>query len=201
MNAVSLPRLRILILAAGFSSRLGQPKALARVRGVSLLRRTIRLASGYTSAQIVVVVPRTAARYRIEASGFRVAFCINPQPARGLSSSVRCGISRARYSSAVLLLPVDLVNLRRDDVLRLISRWQGAPRRVAARRIGRRGGTPLILPRRLYLQALQITGDRGLGPLIDELPRESVRLVDLPSAEQDIDTPQDLSAARRRRGR
>jgi len=58
------PRLPVIILAAGFSSRLGRPKALARVRSLSLLRRTLTLAAQLTPAQIVVVVPPRAARFR-----------------------------------------------------------------------------------------------------------------------------------------
>ncbi len=203
MNSLSLPQLRVLILAAGFSSRLGEPKALARVHGRSLLRKTLQLAAHLLRRQrIIAVVPRNAARYRIEARGIDVVFKVNSQRAQGLSSSVRSGITAARYSPAVLLLPVDLINLRRRDVLRLLGSWRAARRRVIARRIGRQGGTPIILPRWLYPRGLELKGDIGLREMVNRLPRDAVRLVDMPSAGVDIDTPQDLQAARRRfRGR
>jgi len=196
MNAVSLPRLQILILAAGFSSRLGRPKALARVRSVSLLRRTLILAARLGPAKIIVVLPRGAARYRIEARGLNVVFVANPRRADGLSSSVRRGIARARHSPALLLLPVDLAVVRQADISRLISHWRAARRSVVARRIGPHGGVPLILPRRLYPRALAVTGDIGLRELINGLPANERVLVDLPSAALDVDTPQDLRAAR-----
>jgi molybdenum cofactor cytidylyltransferase len=221
MNSVSLPRLQILILAAGFSSRLGRPKALARVRSVSLLRRTLILATRLAPAKIIVVLPRRAARYRIEARGLQVVFAANSRRAEGLSSSVRRGIAQARYSPALLLLPVDLAVVRQADLSRLISHWRAARRCVVARRIARRGGTsldemsrertsretvsdegaahggvPLILPRRLYSRALAVTGDIGLRELVNGLPAKERVLVDLPSAALDVDTPQDLSAAR-----
>jgi molybdenum cofactor cytidylyltransferase len=202
MNSLSLPQLRVLILAAGFSSRLGEPKAVARVHGRSLLRKTFELAASFAPARIIAIVPRNAARYRMEARGIDVVFKVNSQRAEGLSSSVRSGITEARYSPAVLLLPVDLINLRRRDVLRLLGSWRAARRRVIARRIGRQGGTPLILPRWLYSRGLELKGDIGLRELVHTLPRDAVRLVDMPSAGADIDTPQDLQAARRRfRGR
>jgi CTP:molybdopterin cytidylyltransferase MocA len=62
-----------------------------------------------------------------------------------------------------------------------------------------RAGVPLILPRRLYAGALAVTGDIGLREWVNGLPPEQRVLVDLPSAELDVDTPQDLQAARRRR--
>jgi molybdenum cofactor cytidylyltransferase len=203
MNAITLPRLQVLILAAGFSSRLGRAKPLARVRTLSLLRRTLNVVARFAPAKIVVVIPRQAARYRIEARGVKVVFTANPRRADGLSSSVRRGIALARYSPALLLLPVDLATLQPRDVARLISRWRASRRCVIARRIGQRdgtarGGVPLILPRWLYSRALEVTGDVGLRDLVSGLPAPQRVLLHLPSAELDVDTPQDLLAARRR---
>ncbi len=198
MNAADSHPLQIVVLAAGFSSRLGRPKPLARVHGVSLLRRALKLASSITADRIIVVVPRNAVRYRIEARGVKVRWAANAQRATGLSSSVRRGIAAARYASAILLLPVDLIHLTRRDLFRLAQRWRSAPRRLIARRIDLSGATPVILPRWLYARASSLTGDVGLRDLIGHLPAERRMLVDLPSARWDVDTPQDLRHARRR---
>jgi molybdenum cofactor cytidylyltransferase len=212
MHTTSSLRLQIIVLAAGFSSRLGRSKALARVHGSSLLRRTLQLAATLRGAKIIAVVPRNAVRYRAEAQGIEVTFVANSRRTQGLSSSVRRGIARARYSPAVLLMPVDLVNLNSRELGRLVRRWQAVPRRVIARRIAQSGAAPpgaaapgavalgaapLILPRRLYARALGVVGDVGLRELIAQLPEGSRVLVDMPSAALDIDTPQDLEAARR----
>jgi len=176
MIAATLPRLHVLILAAGFSTRLGRPKPLARVAGRTLLRRTLSVVARAAPGKIVVVIPRHGARYRI---------------------------ALARYSPAILLLPVDLAALEQRDVARLISRWRSARRCVIARRIGQRGemargGVPLILPRWLYPRALAVSGDVGLRDLVNGLPAPQRVLLNLPSAALDVDTPQDLRAARRR---
>jgi molybdenum cofactor cytidylyltransferase len=196
------PRLQIIVLAAGFSARLGKPKALARVHGMSLLNRTLGVLAPFAIAsKIIVVVPPASSRYRIGPHANTTAYVANPRRSAGLSSSVRCGIVRARYSAAVLLLPVDLAQLQRRDIERLISRWHGGRRRIVARRVngvGARAGTPLILPRFLYPRALELTGDQGLRELVHRLPKDTVRLVDLPSADPDIDTAEDLKRARRR---
>jgi molybdenum cofactor cytidylyltransferase len=196
MNATPLAQLRIVILAAGFSSRLGRPKALARIHGVSLLRRALNSAAGLKAADIIAVVPRNAARYRVETRGIKARLVVNPCRARGLSSSVRLGIARSRYSPAILFVPVDLVNLTSGDLLRLVRARQSARRRVIARRIGTHGAAPMLLPRRFYTRASGIVGDVGLRWLIAQLPADSIELIDLPSAALDIDTPQDLDAAR-----
>jgi molybdenum cofactor cytidylyltransferase len=209
MKGVALTRLQIIVLAAGFSSRLGRPKALACVHGSSLLRRALRSGAALKPARIIAVVPRNSARYRAQARGMKVTFADNSSRHRVLSSSVRRGIAKARYSPAVLLMPVDFVNLKSRELARLIRRWRAAPRCVIARRISppvavwpgaargaAHGGAPLILPRRFYDRALQIAGDVGLRELIAQLPPDSRVLVDVPSAAVDIDTPEDLKNAR-----
>jgi molybdenum cofactor cytidylyltransferase len=194
----TLPALRIVVLAAGFSARLGKPKALARVHGLSLLRRTIRVLASFATASIIVVIPPGAARYKIGSSRRSVTFVANPHRASGLSSSVRLGVARARNSAAVLLLPVDLVELQRRDIARLIARWRGARRRVVAHRVQAGAGAPLILPRWLYARALGLVGDHGLRDLVRRLPTDIVSMVPLSSAESDVDTARDLARARRR---
>lgn len=163
-----------------------------------MLRRTLKVASSLGAHRIIVVVPPNALRYRVEARGLKVCWAVNAQRAQGLSSSVRRGIVAARYAPAVLLLPADLIQLKRRDLFKLARRWQSAPRRLVARGINFSGATPAILPRWLYSRASKLVGDVGLRELIRQLPADSRTLVELPSAAADIDTPQDLKDARRR---
>jgi molybdenum cofactor cytidylyltransferase len=188
---------RMVVLAAGLSARMGKPKALARVRGVSLIARTLRVLARFATAPIIVVVPPRAARLRAELRGQRAVLVANPLRADGLSSSVRRGLRHARYEAAVLLVPMDFSHLERRDIARLIARWRGARRRVAARRIGAEAAAPLILPRRLYPRALGIAGDVGLKTLVRHLPAGDIALVSLTSAAFDVDTSLDLARARR----
>jgi molybdenum cofactor cytidylyltransferase len=197
MNGPALPTLRVLILAAGFSRRLGQPKALARVHGASLIRKVILLLAPFSTKPILVIPPRSA-RYKAELRGIHVEFVVNPRRAGGMSSSVRRGIARVRCASAVLVVPVDLVRLRRRDIARLVHRWRGARRRVAVSRVGTHLGAPLILPRWLFMPALRIEGDVGLREVVRRLPAEHLMIVSMRSAQEDIDTALDLRSARRR---
>ena len=196
-NFKPLPAPRIVVLAAGFSARMGKPKPLARLRGMSLIERTLRVLAPFATAPIVVVVPPRAARLRAELRAHRSVLIGNPLRGEGLSSSVRRGLRQARYAAAVLLVPTDLPYLESRDIARLIARWRGARRRVAARRIGAEAGAPLILPRRLYPPARGIAGDAGLKALVRHLPPEEIALVRLPSAAFDVDTAPDLQRARR----
>ncbi len=196
MKAVH-PAPQLVVLAAGFSARLGRSKALARIRGMTLLRRTLGILSPFSATgRIIVVVPKRAGRYRLECASRGTSFVENPRRATGLSSSVRAGVWRARQFPAVLLLPVDLAALKQVDVARMISRWRGRRRQVIARRVHEHAGSPVILPRWLYPRVADLTGDRGLRDMLRHLPAEAITLISLPSAVADVDTPQDLVRAR-----
>lgn len=202
MIARGLPALRIVVMAAGFSTRLGHPKALARVHGITLLRRTLSLLMPFAGrSQLIVVIPPRAQRYRIGLHLAKLDFVVNQHRARGLSSSIHLGVKRAWCSAAIMFVPVDLIELKATDIARLISRWRGARRQVFARRIGARAATPLILPRALYRASLDVAGDAGLSAFAGRLPTDRVRLVALNSADADVDTPCDLERARRSRAR
>jgi molybdenum cofactor cytidylyltransferase len=198
MNSCVRPKLRLVVLAAGFSTRLGHPKALARVRGVSLIRSTVRLLAPLAESRVIVVIAPRALRTQAELRGQWARWVENPQRATGMSSSVRRGLAAARHSAAVMLLPVDLAHLKRRDLERLIARWSGTRRRVIATRFGVHGGAPLIVPRWLYSRAICVRGDRGLKALVGGLPPANLTLMNLPGAVPDIDTPQELERARRR---
>ena len=201
MIASTQPRVRIVVLAAGSSTRLGSPKTLARVRGTSLIRNTVRLLAPLVHSPIIIVTPARAARLRAELRGLPVRLVQNPQRAQGLSTSVRRGLAAACPAAAVLLLPVDLARFREAGSRRLLSRWRASRRRLVATRFGGYGGARLIVPRWLHAQALTISGDRGLRDLVSRLTPENLTLLKLPTAVADVDTPQDLKRARRRSSR
>ncbi len=96
-------------------------------------------------------------------------------------------------------MPVDLAALRCRDVARLIAAWRAARRKLVARRIGPAGGTPLILPRRLFPVAARIEGDAGLRDVLRAARADERRFVPMPSAGLDVDTRADLARAPRAR--
>jgi molybdenum cofactor cytidylyltransferase len=200
MNAASSLRLRIAVPAAGFSRRLGRSKALVRVRRSSLLRRTVTLLATLTPSPILVIAPPKVGRFRNALRGLPAVVVPNSERGRGLSSSVRLALRHARHASALMLVPVDLPELERRELGRLIHRWRGSRRRVVGRWVAGRARIPLILPKRLFSAARGLSGDMGLRDFIDALPPGEVMLMDMPSAAADVDTPADLARARRRAG-
>jgi molybdenum cofactor cytidylyltransferase len=193
-----LSRLQIVVLAAGLSSRMGRSKAFAKIHGESLILRTVKVLAPFAANRIIVVTGPRAQRMHSELRGRAIVFVANPKRALGLATSVIRGVRASGSSGATLLVPMDLAELDARDLERLISRWRGSRRRVVARRVDERASVPVILPRALYPRVREIAGDIGLRNLLAALPANRRTLIDMPSAERDVDTPRQLGDARRR---
>jgi len=191
------PRLGIVLLAAGRAQRLGRCKPLVPLRGRTLLAGALA-ALALVGGPVRVVVPPRSPRLRAAVRAAGAIPVTNPERERGLSTSIRRGLRASREAGAVLFVPVDLPALERRELARLVRCWQGAPRRLIARRLGPdSGGIPLILPRWLFGRARTLRADQGLKALLPAVGVAERRLIALPSAAADLDTPAELARARR----
>jgi molybdenum cofactor cytidylyltransferase len=95
-----------LVLAAGTSSRLGQPKQLLPYRGTTLLDATLQMARSCSFDQLIVTVGggSTAVRDAVDLSGIEVVE--NQEFATGCSSSIGAAIGAVddRTNGIVILL-------------------------------------------------------------------------------------------------
>jgi len=182
------------ILAAGGSERLGEPKQLIRLHGNALLKRTADMAQRVTPDRTVIVIGAKPLRMRMllrQCKG-RKRIVTNPRWRAGMSTSLRRGLKAVpRKAVAVLLLAVDQPLLDAAALEALIAAWVRHPQLPAAARYAMRLGVPAIIPRRLWRAAQAASGDAGARAILRR-PDTAVTAVDMPQAALDIDTPEDL---------
>lgn len=183
------------VLAAGASSRLGQPKQLVTIDGRSLLQHAVDKCLPVCPLGVVVV---TGAEREVVSQMLRgepVLIVHNSAWRDGLASSITTGIACIPADSpAVLLMLCDQPNLSTAELAQLVSVWAGHPDRVVASRYGGTFGVPAIFPRAAFPMLEALRGDRGAKSIIEQLA-DSI-LVDVPGAELDIDRPEDLDRLR-----
>lgn len=189
-----VPGRAAIVLAAGASTRLGQPKQLVRLGGKSLLRRAAEAAVGSGAAPVVVVLGRDADLLRPELAGLDVLPVMNPDWQEGMGSSLRCGIGALEDegATAVLLMVCDQPRITAFKLKSLWDRY-AAEGKVIAVRYGDHPGVPAIFPAKYVSELAKITGDQGARSLLGSLRGSEIELVDLPEAGLDLDTPDDLS--------
>jgi CTP:molybdopterin cytidylyltransferase MocA len=186
-----------LVLAAGSSSRFGSPKALAELDGRPLLQHVLDAAAAAHLQPVIVVLGESAPaierriRWRTER---RIR---NPDPARGLSSSLRDGLA----DLSAIAPRVDAVVLLGDQprtspaVIRaLVEAADLSDRPIVAPRYAAGGGSnPVFIRRDAFRIAREAENDRGLGPILIARP-ELVTWIDVEGSNPDVDTPADLLA-------
>lgn len=185
------------ILAAGGSTRMGEPKQLLRLDDRTLLRRTVDTILASSAWPVVVVLGAQAKTIRPEVAQLPVLVVENSEWREGLASSIRAGVRVLDAFSlslqAALLIPCDQPNLSPAAIARLANvHLQGGPSIVAAC-YGGHPGPPALFARSHFHELMELRGSEGARPLF---ARHADRLatVDLPELAVDLDTPGDYRA-------
>ncbi len=183
--------LAALVLAAGASTRLGQPKQLVTLHGETLVGRTVRLARE-AGAETVFVVVGASFQPVVDALSLlqpAVRVLLNRRWHKGMSTSIAMGAHAAERGGAhdLLVLACDQVHVSAHHLLAL----RAASRRehVVASAYADRRGIPALFPEFSFHALQQLTGDRGARDL---LAQEDILAIPLEGGEFDIDTPDDL---------
>lgn len=180
----------VVLLAAGRSSRLGQNKLWIPLGGRSLLHRAVELAKSVQDEPSIVTGPD----FPVAKLPQGCHWVTNPEPARGMGSSISAGVASLPESCAgLLLLTVDQYRLVEADLAMLVSAWQTDPSMVVVSEYGGSFGIPAIFPQRLFNRLKALDPDQGAKRLIAELSNKIT--IPLTNAAFDLDTPDDLVAA------
>jgi molybdenum cofactor cytidylyltransferase len=180
-----------IVLAAGSSERLGQPKQLVKWQGTTLVRRAAELALDVCNAGVSVVVGASSSQVTTELEGLSAAIVYNNSWQTGMGSSLKAGIqASSKDADGLLLMLCDQPGIESDDLIRLVNVWQNQPDNPAAAAYSGTVGVPAILPAAMLPALDGISGDAGAGGLLRRYSDTS--LVEMPSAAWDIDIATDL---------
>jgi molybdenum cofactor cytidylyltransferase len=177
---------------AGRSERFGGMKLVADVDGEPLLDRTLRsLLDGGIDRVVVVLAPGASFPTVPLLCDHRVTIAVNPDPSRGMFSSIQAGLEAAA-GDPIAVLPADMPFVRPRTVAALLDACARLDAAVVPMHEGHRGH-PLILPARLR-DALRSADP--LASLKDALGRLGVSqreiTVEDPGVLRDVDRREDL---------
>jgi molybdenum cofactor cytidylyltransferase len=194
---VSVRAVGVVVLAAGASRRMGEPKQLLRCGGESLLRRAVQAALGSRCRPVVVVLGAYAEALGGEAAGAQVAF--NEEWAEGMSSSIRCGLraldaATSEQVDAAILMLCDQPFVTSEVIKRLVAAYEEKRTTLVASRYESGGelttGVPALFSRELFAELMGLRGAEGAKRVIMRHASEAT-VVSVPEASFDVDTPED----------
>ena len=176
-----------LVLAAGSSSRLGQPKQLLPFRGTTLLGATLDVARQCNFDQLLVTVGGAAADVQVAVDFGDAEVVDNPDFSTGCGSSISAAMARLNTASeGIVLLLGDQPGVSADTVRRLID--EGGTSQVAVCRYADGREHPFWFARSVFDELRTLHGDKAVWKVL-ESGRHSVAEVAIQSmAPIDVDT-------------
>lgn len=185
-----------IILAAGASTRMGQPKPLLLWRGESFIRHVARTALSAGLSPVVIVAGEHTSEIRAAVSDLPVTVIHNPDWEAGQSTSVRGGLQALSdtIGSAIFLLadqphiPIELVKALKDQHAQALSP-------IVAPLIDERRGNPVLFDRAVFADLQSLTGDVGGRAVFAKHPIAYVPWHDA-NLLLDVDTPEDYQRLR-----
>lgn len=189
-----------LILAAGFSRRMGRFKPLLELGGASLLARAVSLLRAAGADPVLVVSGHQADALRPTLAGLDADEVHNPAYAQDMYTSVRAGAAALPGGiDAFFLLPVDIPLVKPASLLALAEAFARKRPAVAQPDFLGAAGHPPLIAAGLIPEILAWEGRGGLRGL---LAGHAERAISVPVCDQgvllDMDTPEAYAALRAR---
>jgi molybdenum cofactor cytidylyltransferase len=184
------------ILSAGESSRMGQPKALLPIDGVRFIERIVTALRLTRVGKILVVLGHNAQEMQQKISDLPVEVVINPDYKEGQLSSLAAAIrsieagNDAEQVDGILVHLVDHPYISATLVNLMIESFYETKKLIVVPRYRDRRGHPVVFARALFGELLATPFDRGAKPVVHGHRDDTLEIeTDNEGVLIDIDTP------------
>jgi len=180
-----------IVLAAGGSQRMGQPKQLLPVGGQPMVGRVVDTVLAAGIEQVIVVLGSSANEVQRALAGKPVTLIVNPHWQEGIASSLRAGLSPiVAQADAVLFVPADMPRLSAPPIQAVVARFLSTGKAIVAPTCNGRRGNPVLFARPLFAELMRLRGDAG-GRTLFAAHADDIELVEVGDEGilLDIDTP------------
>jgi len=186
-----------IILAAGESKRMGQPKQLMPWGRSTILEQTVDRLLSCRIGEAIVVVGHEAEEVTKIIADRPVKIVTNPAYRQGMSTSIVAGLNLIDNSTqGVMLVLADQPLVDSRIVNKLIEEFGDHNKGIVTPAYEGRRGHPVIFSIKYKGELLGLKGDIGGRQIIERHPDDILEVaVDSPSIHIDIDTASDYAEA------
>lgn len=185
----------LIILAAGASERLGEPKQLLKFEGKTFLRRAAETALASACRPVVVVLGANAENLANEIADLPLEIVINEKWRDGMSASIRAGMEKylelEAQANAVVLMLCDQPLISAEIINQLIEVQQQTRKIIVASEYNNSFGVPALFTRAAFGELLNLQGEAGAKAVIKKHAASNIASVLISEAAFDIDTQAD----------
>lgn len=194
-----MSQLAVVLLAAGGSRRMGHPKQLIELEGKPLIRTILHRLSAICPLELLVVLGahNELIAPHCLAPGLQTTPQIlhNIDWEEGLSTSIRLAAEHLKNCCSsidhALFALVDQPFLRKEHYGEMIEASRKFPDKIIAAQYNDKVGAPMLFPKGYFDGLGKLKGDKGAGGWVRGMA-DKVISIDLPEAEHDWDSPEDL---------
>ena len=191
----------IVILAAGSSTRLGQPKQLLEFQGTTLIQRITQIAVTAVKKPVVVMLGANCSLIHSQLIHMPVHIVYNPEWSQGMTSSIRKGLMALLYFSpdteGVIFAVCDQPYITPDLFGEMISVGNHSQKPIVACLYNNVLGTPVLFKKEYFEVLLALKDSEGPRKILQSHP-ESVEAVQFPLGIFDVDTLRDYHALQKK---
>jgi molybdenum cofactor cytidylyltransferase len=183
-------RIAAVVLAAGGSTRLGQPKQLLKLGDTPLLEYVLRTVRQADVDDRYIVLGHAAAtiREQISLDGFQEIH--NPDYVSGQSTSVCVAVDAVPDDTSAIIFVLGDQPLQIPGVIDLLAdNYRENPVPIIQPQYQNGPGNPVLIDHSLFGELATLTGDTGARPILRENP-DLIRRIDCSNWERpgDVDT-------------
>lgn len=188
--------IEVMIMAAGASRRLGQPKQLLEYKGDTLIRRISKEAIKANIGNVTVITGFDHAEMEMGIAGLDLNIFYNEEWEEGLGASIRNGLKHALKqnpaSNAVLLSMVDQPYVDATHLRKLTNAYDSARPMIIASAYSGTFGVPVLIDSFYFDMLSELKGDEGGKKILANYIKDIVEIPFIKGS-IDIDEKKDLS--------
>lgn len=190
-------KISVLILAAGSSSRLGQPKQLLEFEGQTLIERITHTALAISdNVSMVLGANIDLIKPVLEPFAERIEIIENELWREGMGTSIRIGVEKiAPKSDAILILLSDQPLISQVLLQNMMQIFATSNFPIVACDYGTQIGVPMLFDKSIFPELLRLYGDVGAKSFLKHYP-EKIAKINFKQGLLDIDTPEDIEKMR-----
>lgn len=186
----------IVVLAAGSSSRLGQPKQLLSYKNTSLLKNTISQASQVANTTIIVVTGFNHELIEKEITDPKIKTIFNQNWELGMSSSITKGLKELLRLNPdiekIIFAVCDQPYVTTIVFDNLIKEHQKTEKGIIASAYSETLGTPVLFHKKYFTELQELKGQEGAKKIINRF-LDDTATVPFEKGDIDIDTIEDYN--------
>jgi molybdenum cofactor cytidylyltransferase len=185
-----------LLLAAGSSTRMGQPKMLLPFNGKTLLQHCIDEIKKSSAGDLVVVTGCYHSLLKEILNQQQIAFTENAHWQQGMGSSIQKGINflleRYPKANSVIILVCDQPHISSSLINKIMNKQTETGKKIVASFYDDTTGTPVLFYKKYFKLLSELDGIYGAKKIVQQFKEDTVT-IDFPKGSIDIDTPEDYS--------